>query len=72
VGITKLPRFAEAREVTARTATCARLAQRLPSGAFKDDLRCLAPPALELAEHIPVLARLSRSVSVSPWQRECC
>jgi hypothetical protein len=57
VGTTKPRRFAEARELTARTATCARLAQRLPPGAFKDDLRCLAPPAQELAEHIPVLAQ---------------
>ena len=42
-------------ELHARTATYARLAQRLPAGASDDDLRRLAAPALEFAEYIPVL-----------------
>jgi hypothetical protein len=46
-----------ASELYARTATYARLAQRLPPAAPSDDLRRLAAPALELAEHIPVLAQ---------------
>jgi hypothetical protein len=46
-----------ASELSARTATYARLAQRLPARASDDDLRRLAAPALEFAEHIPVLAQ---------------
>ena len=46
-----------ASELYARTATYARLAQRLPPGAPHDDLRRLAAPALELAEHMPVVAQ---------------
>jgi len=46
-----------ASELQARTATYARLAQRLPADASDDDLRRLAAPALEFAEHIPVMAQ---------------
>jgi len=46
-----------ASELYARSATYARLAQRLPRGAPNDDLWRLAAPGLELAEHMPVLAQ---------------
>jgi hypothetical protein len=46
-----------ATEASARTATYARLAQRLPAGARDEDLRRLAAPALEFAEHVPALAQ---------------
>jgi hypothetical protein len=46
-----------ASKLFARSATYARLAQRLPRGAPNDDLRRLAAPALEVAEYMPVLAQ---------------